>query len=357
MSRFHRKLLWLSCAWGRNNIAASRVSAKGDWKKLIPGLAVSLVCLVVIFYLIDLDKFVQVMRQARLWVLVAGGLLSLPWLLVRAAVWRTLLRRKAAYRDVFLTINEGYLLNNLLPFRLGEVGRVYLLGRKTGLGFWQVLPTILVERALDLMLASGLFLSMLLFVVGVSWAQQAALVTAIIVAAGLLALYLVARNQPLILRLLQRLAQGGKLGQKLAGRQAYAFLDGLAVLTDTPGFLTAVALIVLNWAINICQYYVILLAFFPDARLLWAAFALGAAALGIAAPSSPGALGVFEAVLVGALAAFGVEPSGAAAFAISLHFIQYVATGVFGVYALVMDGMSLGGLYRELGQIRHEGTS
>lgn len=339
---------------GRNEIAASHAPAKNDLKKLLPGLAVSLICLVVIFYLIDLDKFIQAMRQARLNLLLIGASLSIPWLLVRGAVWHTLLQRKATYRVAFFTISEGYVLNNLLPFRLGELGRGYLLGRKSGLGFWQVISTILVERALDLIMASGLFLSTLAFVVGASWARQAAIITAIVVITGLLALYLVARNQFFVRRLLDRLSQHSKLAQKLAGKQAHAFLDGLSVLTDTRSFLIAVGLMIFDWAINIFQYYLMLVAFFPSARPVWAFFALGSAALGIAAPSSPGSLGVFEAVLVGALAVFGVEPSGAAAFALSMHFTMYVSTGIFGVYALVMDGLSLSGLYRELGKIKNQ---
>jgi hypothetical protein len=61
-------------------------------------------------------------------------------------------------------------------------------------------------------------------------------------------------------------------------------------------------------------------------------------------------------VLVGALAVFGVEPSSAAAFAISMHFTMYASTSVFGVYALVVDGLSLSGLYRELGKIKNQGS-
>ena len=56
----------------------------------------------------------------------------------------------------------------------------------------------------------------------------------------------------------------------------------------------------LNWLVAILQYYVMMLAFFPNPTFLSAVFALGVAALGIAAPSSPGALGVFEAALVAA---------------------------------------------------------
>jgi len=79
---------------GRNEIASNRAPSKGNWKKLLPGLLVSLICLVLIFYLIDLEKFFQAMRQARLGLLLIGASISILWLVVRGAVWQTLLQRK-----------------------------------------------------------------------------------------------------------------------------------------------------------------------------------------------------------------------------------------------------------------------
>jgi uncharacterized membrane protein YbhN (UPF0104 family) len=114
-----------------------------------------------------------------------GLLMTLLWLVVRAFAWRTLLQDKATIGQVFISLNEGYLLNNVLPFRLGEVGRAYLLGRKAGLDFWFVLSTVVLERALDLLLAAGLLLSTLPFVVGASWARQAAVAAGGLVVLGL----------------------------------------------------------------------------------------------------------------------------------------------------------------------------
>ncbi len=108
------------------------------------------------------------------------------WLIVRGFVWRTLLQNKATYKDAFTTINEGYLLNNILPFRLGELGKAFLIGRKARLDFWQVIPSILIERSLDLAFAVGLFMSTLPFVIGLSWARQAAIGIGIVVLVGLI---------------------------------------------------------------------------------------------------------------------------------------------------------------------------
>ena len=76
--------------------------------------------------------------------------------MIRGVVWRTLLQERASYSQTFFSVTEGYLLNNFLPFRLGEVGRAYLLSQKAKLDFWSVFSTIFIERALDLALAVGL---------------------------------------------------------------------------------------------------------------------------------------------------------------------------------------------------------
>ena len=114
---------------------------------------------------------------------------------MRGLAWRTLLREKASYRDVFLTLSEGYLLNNVLPFRLGELGRAFLLGRKANLGFMEVLSTIVIERVLDLAFSAAILLSAVPFVVGAAGAGKIAILMGVLVVVGLLTLYLLARNR------------------------------------------------------------------------------------------------------------------------------------------------------------------
>jgi uncharacterized protein (TIRG00374 family) len=340
---------------GRSKIAIS--SIRNNWKRILPGLIVSAVALVVVFSLLDLKKFWQALLQADLRFILAGIFTTLLWLVIRGFVWRTLLQNKASYRDCFLTINEGYLLNNILPLRLGEIARAFLMSRKAALDFWQVIPSILIERGLDLAIAAGLFLCTLPFVIGVSWAKQAAMGIGIIVLAGLGAVYILARNRERALNWVDRIGERSRLVKKIAGRRVIAFFDGLAILTDGRLFLKALGWEGLNWLVSILQYYLLLRAFFPNPNLLWALFAVGVGALGIAAPSSPGALGVYEAVLVGALVVFGLEASLATAFAISMHIISYLVTGLIGGYGLYKDGESLSSMYMKLGKMKSEGDT
>lgn len=265
---------------------------------------------------------------------------------MRGLAWRTLLQEKASYGAVFFTLNEGYLLNNILPFRLGEVGRAFLMGRKSHLGFWQVLSSILIERSLDLALAAGLLLITIPFVVGAEWALQGAALSGVVVLIGLSLLLLLARRRDWTEKRYRLLGERWPLIQKVGGERFPAFVSGLSVLTERGYFFKALVWMVLDWVIAVFQYYLVLLAFFPNAPILWAAFALGVAAIGIAAPSSPGAIGVLEAALVGALSLFNLDLSVALAFALTIHVMQYLLTGVLGAYGLAKDGETIRGLYQ-----------
>ncbi len=313
---------------------------------------VSLLSLAVVFYFADLGEMVQALRLADYRLVLAALGLAFVWLAVRSLAWRTLLQEQATYPQVFFTITEGYLLNNVLPFRLGEVGRAFLLGQKANLAFWQVFSTIIIERVLDLALAAGLLLSTLPFVVGATWAREAAWITAGLVTIGLALLYALARSRDWAVRRFAALSERWPFLRRVGAERLLAFFSGLGVLTRGRRFLLALAWVTLDWGIAAFQYYVLLLAFFPGAHFLWAAFSLGVGALGIAAPSSPGAVGVLELSLVGSLALFGLDPSVSLAFAVTTHLFNYVINGLLGAYALARDGQSLTGLYDRIRRVQ-----
>ena len=87
-------------------------------KSWLPGLIISAICIILILYFVDLRDLAVAIREADPRWLAASVIMAVVWLSMRGVVWRTLLRQKASYRDVFLTLNEGYLLNNFLPLRL-----------------------------------------------------------------------------------------------------------------------------------------------------------------------------------------------------------------------------------------------
>lgn len=339
------------CDSGRTDITT--VSSKRNWRQILPGLLVSAVFLVILFILIKPKDLIAALRLADYRLVALGVFVTLGWLLMRGVVWRNLLQEKATYSQVFFTLNEGYLLNNFLPFRLGELGRAFLLNRKAGLDFAYVLSTIVVERAFDILLAAGVFFSTLPFVVsaGVPW--QTAILPGGLVIIGLLVLFLMARYPQWVTQIFDRLSQRWPLIQRLGGRLLPAFLSGLAVLTDSKRFLRVALFFLLNLSIAFLQYYLMMLAFFPKAPPLWAIFCLAASSLGMAAPSGPASIGVFEWTISFFLPLIALNQTdefkaAAFAYALTLHLWNILVTGILGVYGLSRDGESLANLFKRL---------
>jgi uncharacterized protein (TIRG00374 family) len=137
-----------------------------DMKRWLPGAVISLLLIAASLYFVDLGAMLNAIRNANYALLAIAIAIGFAWMAVRAKVWQTLLRDRASYQDVFWTVGEGYLLNNFLPFRLGEIGRAFLLSRKSDMQFMEILPTIVIERAMDLGYSALILLAALPFVVG-----------------------------------------------------------------------------------------------------------------------------------------------------------------------------------------------
>lgn len=326
----------------------TNLSARKDALRMVPGILVSLVAFIAVLYFADLDEVVQTIRLADYRYLPLVILLFVGSIAARAVAWRTLLREQVSVGKAFLTLNEGYLLNNILPFRLGEFGRAFLLSRTAGFSFWEVISTIVVERVFDVGIMAGLLLSTLPFVIGAAWARSAAFGAALLVLVGFVVLYLVANNQGRVRQLVEKVTGRWPKIQTFGREKLDAIFSGLAALTSVVRFARVLVWLLVCWALNIGWYYLLLLAFLPQAAFLWVVFAVGAVSLGVALPSSPAYIGVFEAAIVGGLTLFSVDPSLALAFALTAHVIYLAGTSMLGVYALVRDGQSLGQIYRQV---------
>src|SRR5215216_8114046 len=162
-------------------------------KRWLPGALVSILLIIAILYFVDLRVMLDAIRNANYGLLGIALVIGFIWMAVRAIVWRTLLRERASYSDVFFTVGEGYLLNNFLPFRLGEIGRAFLLSRKSDMQFMEILPTIVIERAMDLGYSAIILLAALPYVVSAEGTQKIGILVGVVVLIGFVILYLLAR--------------------------------------------------------------------------------------------------------------------------------------------------------------------
>jgi len=324
-----------------------RPNRKKDAWRVLPGLVISLVLLVTIFSIVDWRDVFLAFQQADHRYILMGLLVYLISFTFRAQAWRMLLMESVPFRRVFLVMQTGYFLNNVLPLRLGEVGRAYLLGR-TGLGFWRVLSTIMLERAFDMILAISLLLGTLPYVGGALQEFQTVLGIGCLAVMGLLVLFFLARNQERVLSWYQNRVAHYSIFSKVSAERIESFLTGLSALASLNRFLGVFGWMIASWGLALVYTYLLLLAFVPRANPLWSAFGVGSTSLGIAIPSSPGYVGVYESIWIGVLSLFEVPLASALAFALVSHALYLGITAVFGAYGLYREGESLGDVFRSI---------
>ena len=328
----------------------TKASIWRDARRWLPGVIISVVALVILLTLSkwNWSDLIQSWQAFQWPTLVGIIVLTVFSLLVRSALWRTLLEERTTITRTFFIINIGYMLNNLFPLRMGEIGRAVFMGGATRLSPFHVLSTIVIERAFDLVMAAILVLSTLPLALGQDWMRPVATVTLVIVVGMLAVLFLMARYREKVHQISIRLGQRWKLVQKYIIPQVDALLEGLQALTSPRRFLLVLFWVVLNWLLWIFIYYIGILAIAPAAPFWWAMFADALLALGVAIPSAPAALGVYEASMVAALTILGVAYAPALAYAFLMHFIQFLITAVFGFWGLAREGKSLSNLWTEI---------
>lgn len=326
--------------------SASLTDRKTNWSRLAFGVVISAVALWVILRNVDLEQTYSAMEAMDKRYFIPALFLFLCTILARSAAWRTILGNQISLRKAFFTENQGYFLNNVLPFRLGEVGRAVVLSLTTRLSFWEGFSTIIIERFFDMAIMAGLLLVSLAFISGAEWALNASWMVGGLVITGFLVLYIAAHSPEKAEKVFNFLTSRWPRLQSWGAEKLKLFLQGLATLREPKRFLLVVVLLSATWLFNISWYYVLLRAFVPEAKFLWAAFSVGVASLGVAVPSTPGYIGVYEFATVSALALFAIPESDAFAYALVSHALYLTVTIILGLVGFSLETISIKDIFK-----------
>ncbi len=262
---------------------------------------------------------------------------------VRALRWQVVLRAKTPFWAVFHAENVGYLINNVLPLRMGEPARAMMLSRSTSIPAAEALSTVVLSRIADMIAIVGLLglaIPALSISASVRAAGYATLLIAFVLIVGVIVCVL-AQQQVLLLltRIGHRVLPHG-LADRLLGWTA-EFLNGLQSLREGRRLIGLMFTTALLWFFYFLYYQMILWAFAPGAPLAWANLATCTASLSTAIPSSPAYIGVYHAVVAFTLTPY-IGQDAALGYAIALHAIEFIGTLLFGLISLTISGTSLG---------------
>lgn len=315
------------------------------------GMAISIVCLAALLLLIKPSEILEALRHTQYGWLVLAALALVLFLALRAIRWRFLLNSGQdagsllPYAIVFHIQNIGYMLTNILPFRLGDLARAVLIGNVPPMTISRGLSTMVAERVFDLAFVVVLFPFTLSVVGDLPAEVQTAFRVVGVMSLAATALLIVAANQRqragrLAAAVLSRLP---RLNAGLWARRLDDLLLGLNALTRLKDALILLALSVLVWLPIIASYYFGLRAVNLNPTILQAAFVVCIAAFSVAAPSSPGQVGVFEAgVTFGLAGILGLPEAQSASFAFLYHAVNFLTVGILGVIGILSTPATFG---------------
>lgn len=269
------------------------------------------------------------------------------WL--RAARWHFLLRpvKKIRSNVLFPVVVIGYMANDVLPARLGEVVRAYVLGEQEGVPKATSLATIVVERMFD-------GIAMLIFVATVGLVApfgdqltSVVRVAAAIFIVALLVLVVAGASRTHALGMIAAVENiipkplRGKIGPI-----ADKFLEGLASLRSGRLAAAILGLSLGAWLCEATMYYLIGLGFGLGLGVPAYILTTAVANLGAMVPAAPGYVGTFEAFALLAMGVFKPDPGSAGAFVVVVHIALLVPVTLLGFFFLWRANLSL----RTLGQ-------
>jgi glycosyltransferase 2 family protein len=310
---------------------------RGGLGRATIGVAISGVALVLVIRSVDLAAAWNVLRSAQpqwialMVVFIAGDVV------LRAVRWKVLLSpvAKVPLLASISSLLVGYLANNVLPARLGEIVRSHDLGRRTGVSRSTILGTVVVERVVDTVVVV-VIAAIAILVLSVRGIVASAVMVGLAIS-GLLvvaiALGMAAHRLPGADRAAAWLGQWPRIHGGLVRLRT-----GLSIVSDVRVMIVAVVLSVGSWSFTVLAFAAAAQAVGIEPTLGQAALLAAGTNLATAVPAAPGYIGTYELAAVTIAASVGIDRESALAFVVLVHVASLLLTSVGGAIAFVSGG-------------------
>jgi len=301
------------------------------------GPLISLGAIIVVLRSVDVGGTVAALGQTELLLLIPCLALVAAGISLRALRWQQLLpsgRSRVSVGRIAPVLLVGYLGNAVLPARLGEPIRAYLLARRERLSSFEVLGTALLERILDVAVLAIMAFAAAALIGAPAWVVE---LTGVAAGGGLLIIgALITVGLGPVVRALERVAGRANLAATEALLlRLDRFAAGFGGASQRLPVARAAALCIPIWLVDtsICLLAAQSLGagVGPAAGLLIVAVG----ALGTSVPSAPGYVGTYELAASAAARAMGMPPAAALSLAILIHAVTLLPVALAGAAALV----------------------
>lgn len=299
-----------------------------DWKTLLGfGISAAIIVFFILTAHLDLATVWANVQHADVRYLAVALAVYFGAFVLRGLRWRLLLRKTDLGEDVRLPSLGGlieiiylsWFVNCLVPAKLGDAYRAYLLRKDTGADLGRTLGTVVGERMADVLALVALLLGSGLLIIGKLVGAEANLTLILLLGVGLA---LAIGVGVVALR-----AAAGRLSDKLPIRWRVTFVRFVEGMSRTFGRdiqLPLYGLTALIWACEALRIWLVLESFritgLTPGVIIFTALA---GSLLSTIPFTPAGLGAVEGASVAILSAFGVATSLAGAVAVVDRVINY----------------------------------
>ena len=325
--------------------------------RLAAVLIATVLSLVVVLWGMDVGRSVDAMLAYDVVWIVPLLLVVTVVLVLRALRYQLLLDHPMSLKEMLPIVAVSFLAISVVPLRMGELVRPYLLAEKHGVPFGAAMAAVVLERLFDMVAllillgATGLFVDLPeSIVVGgldlLAVGQSTLAISASVGFAGVLALaFAGGRIVPVVVAIAAAVSPGlADAIENLLMR----FVDGLRVLVSNPGRTALAGLCTVGtWSLMLSTVWLSMMgmegiAASVDLVLLnWSSAMMGTVLF-----PTPGFLGAFEAPSVVSLMVMGVEREVATAYSLGLHALLLGHSIVIGLGVMAWEGWSLMTLVR-----------
>lgn len=301
----------------------------------------------------DFSQVGREIRGARAGPLALALVATALTYVLRALRWQYLLAPigPTRFSQAFRTTVIGFAANTVLPARIGEVVRPYLLARREGLSIPATFATIILERLLDLVTVIVMFgLFAFAFDPGMA-AVNRDVYEKVKIGAGLAALGALGAVVMVVVLAGRRDEVGALVARAsrvlpptLATRVAHlahTFVQGMAVMRDPRRLGQSLLLSIPLWLSIASGIWLVTVAFHMTIPFTGSFLMVALLVVGVAVPT-PGSVGGFhEAFRIGAVTFYGVENDRAVGAAIVLHAMSFLPVTLLGAWFMLQDGLNL----------------
>jgi uncharacterized protein (TIRG00374 family) len=306
-------------------------------------LLVSALALWLVMRQLDFQAVGDAFRQLSVGSMALIMVCFLVGLVLRGLTCWIILGGKISFLNTFWAMNLGYLLNTVIPLRLGEFGRAAFLAKRGNqrVSYLEAFASIVAERILDLLVGFSFLVFSLFFLIQNDALKKVTWIGILILVLVIVFIFYATRNKDQVVLWLRGRFNQSKLMVNKAIPALEQLLIGFQFFVKPGRFALAYLILAISWSFSMIEFLILQRAILQTSERWWPMVVIPASAFVNALPSAPAGLGVFEAGTVGAYALVGVDKAPALAMALVVHLVQIVIPAILGVIALLKTGQSL----------------